>query len=84
MKYKVEIRRNLDGVVRLHDMGNLEWRDDGTHWWWTEGNFGCDCNREWEFQRAGGEPISEESECGTSRYTVIRAIFEDGSERIID
>ena len=31
---------------------SLEWQD-GSEYWWSEGNFGCDCNRALMLYRAG-------------------------------
>lgn len=67
---RAAIRNNATGEVRVRDYPELQW-SDGSEWWWTEGNFGCDCNREWEFQRAGGEEESDDPECGESRYSLI-------------
>jgi hypothetical protein len=36
---------------------------------WTDGNFGCDCNRHLFFERAiGNEP--DDAECGETRYLI--------------
>lgn len=80
--YDVLIRHNSTGEVRKSHQ-DLEWRK-GSHWWWTEGNFGCDCNRKLEFQRAGGVELADCESCGQKAYTVIKAIFPDGTELAID
>lgn len=66
MKVTVSIR-NPDGVVRKFE-DDYEWEDDRDPdadlptatskaiWQWTEGNYGCDCNRALFFVRAGEEP----------------------------
>lgn len=83
MRYKVAIRRNADGVVRLYDFGpDIPW-GDGTVWWLTEGNFGCDCNREMDFRRAGGEDGGEPP-CGNTRYSILYAELEDGQKIAVD
>jgi hypothetical protein len=74
--YKVRIKNNQTGEIRESDQ-DLDW-GEGSLFWWTDGNFGCDCNREWVFQRAGNEPISDDPECGNSRYTVIDAVLDSG------
>lgn len=84
--YDVLIRRNADGLGRVR---RIDWNwnkngEGGDMYWWTDGNFGCDCNREWEFQRAGGEPISDDPVCGGSRYTVVKIILPDGEEIPVD
>lgn len=86
MTYQVLIRRNSDGVERLRTV-EWDWFKNGEHgdlYWWTEGNFGCDCNRKWEFERAYGEPISEQGPCGRAAYTVVKAILPNGLEIPID
>lgn len=88
MTYEVEIRNNSTGEIRTRYM-DLNW--DGSLYWWTEGNMGCDCNRELEWVRAGGPGPADDPhwnnldpECGESRFTVLRAILEDGTVVPID
>jgi hypothetical protein len=73
MSYKVCIVELATGETRIHDMGDIPW-GEASVFWWTEGNFGCDCNREWEFARAGGMPESEvmkiHGACGHKRFFV--------------
>jgi hypothetical protein len=83
MSYKVLIRRNSDRQERWQTMSNLDW-DDHSVFWWTEGNFGCDCNRHMQFQRAGDEPIETDHACSESAYSVIKAVLPDGTEIAID
>lgn len=40
-----------------------EW-GEGSEFWWSEGNCGCDCNRFLEFERAKGrDPEFEDAAC---------------------
>ena len=83
--YKVAIRNNATGEVRIQHE-DLDWHDHSL-FWWTEGNFGCDCNREDEWLRAGGMPedgIPEDNECGHERFSVLYAEFPDGRRITID
>ena len=80
--YCVLIRRNSDGIVRTRRRDE-PWENFHVYMW-TEGNFSCDCNRELEFQRAGGEEEAEERECGHEKYTAIKAILADGTEVMLD
>lgn len=54
-------------TVRMLDTQTGEERDAGpydfpfSHFWWTEGNFGCGCNRQAEWHRA--DPTFVEEEC---------------------
>ncbi len=83
-RYKVAIRDNATGETRIRDMGDLPWLDH-TLYWWTEGNFGCDCNRHMEFIRAKDDSESDmDHECGDSAYSVLHAEFDDGSQLTID
>lgn len=55
-------------------MTTVEHTDDYkqfNQWHWTEGNFGCDCNRGLFFYRAMGleEPENEHA-CGHIRYSI--------------
>ncbi len=90
MKYSVDIRNNATGEVRTCSQRDLAWNDSSV-FWWTEGNMSCDCNRELEFVRAGGPGPDDDprwndldTECGFERFTVIRAILEDGTVVPID
>lgn len=81
MNFTVALRKNETGEVRHIDGG--EW-EDHTLFFWTEGNFGCDCNRYLCFERAGGhDPTDEEDDvhgdCGTDRYSMLYAEMADGS-----
>jgi hypothetical protein len=67
MSYRVLLRRTADGLERWTKPYDFEF----SAYWWDEGNFGCDCNREWEFQRAADEEITPEPECGNSRYEFV-------------
>jgi hypothetical protein len=84
MRYKVEIKNNETGEVRTRDMRDILWHEY-SDWWWTEGNFGCDCNRHLEFERAAGtEPDFDSAACGHEKYTAIKAILQDGTEILLD
>ena len=72
-KYVVGIRDNDTGEVRFCQQ-QLPW-DDFSLFWWTTGNFGCDCNRALVFhQRYTG------TECGNTQFTVVGIWFPDGGE----
>jgi hypothetical protein len=87
MPYKVAIRKNETGEIRFYEV-EFEWhKPDGYTdlFWWQEGNFSCDCNREraWNSQELEGEPY-QEYECGDSRFSALYAILENGEEILID
>lgn len=78
--YWVTIQRMADGEVRKRKVG-VEWHS-GSWYWWSEGNFCCDCNRYIEFERAGGrqlQPMDEDVHCGDGGYRVLRFDFPDGT-----
>jgi hypothetical protein len=66
------IRRNADGAVAVTEHDDIDPRY-GTVFWWTEGNFGCDCNRHLAFEYAFGNEIEddEEFQCGHEKYTLV-------------
>ena len=73
MSYKVAIKKTATGEVRIHE-DNGDWID-GKEWQWTEGNYGCDCNRSLFWMRADPnikDPvfIDESDECGENKYTI--------------
>lgn len=78
MSYVVRIRHNKTGTIRSRRC-DLEW-NDGSKYWWTEGNMGCDCNLDLEFRRAGGEtPNLDEVSCSEGKFTALDATLEDGT-----
>jgi len=82
MSYKVAIRKNSTGEVRIYDM-ECEWDADGSMFSWTEGNYGCDCNRELFFERANGIEIHTEW-CSVRRFSVLYAQLPNGEKLPID
>jgi hypothetical protein len=90
MKYSVLIRKNDTGEERTYRSDDVEW-DDTTEFFWTEGNFACDCNRHLSFLRAGGPGPADdphwnnaEHDCGDTAYAVPYATLEDGSRVELD
>lgn len=83
MTLRVEICRMADRVVRVYET-SFAWDDSGvtgsSSYLWSDGNYGCDCNRALFFARAAGEedPDDDESPCGDAAYRV--RITEDGRE----
>lgn len=73
--YFVDIRRNADKTVRRYPMTALSW-DEGSGFWWSDGNMSCDCNRKLYFARAVGEE-AENPLCGETAYSV-RCLAENG------
>jgi hypothetical protein len=78
--YEVEILDTVTGETRWKSYP-YEWNDG---FWWTAGNFSCDCNRAAAFMRAGGEEPSEkywdEVVCSAgNRYRVPRVRLADGT-----
>jgi hypothetical protein len=81
--YKVAIKKNDTGEVHLCEM-DLNW-EDHSEWWWTEGNMGCDCNRELQWLRAANEnPSLGDVKCSDNRFTVLYAKLPDGTKIEID
>jgi hypothetical protein len=63
------IRKNETGEVRRYAD---EWEEGGAYLFqWTEGNYGCDCNRAIFFERVAGNELEwDEPPCGEGRYSV--------------
>lgn len=73
----ITIRRNADGVIRtVHWLDWIPWKESDV-FWWSGGNYSCDCNRKDNFDRAGGDPVQDESECGDDAYTVLSITQDD-------
>ncbi len=79
MSYTVRIKNNATGEIRVSRVIDLPW-EEHSDFWWLEGNMGCDCNREVEWRRAGGEIIDDvcSPECSDGRFCVIDATLDDG------
>jgi len=78
MSYVVTIRDNADSETVEYEV-NFPW-SDYTMFMWKDGNWGCDCNREGMFAFAKGIEPSCDPECGDGvRYSVLRAVLEDGT-----
>jgi hypothetical protein len=85
--YKVAIRKNDTQETRMYEVDFTDWENQyGTNdlFWWTEGNFGCDCNRGDSWHRAGGEPTEIEYPCGGDLFSALYAVLPDGSKIPID
>jgi hypothetical protein len=80
VSYSVEIRGRSTGETVTREYPEFEWvasreqpgeEGNGSRYWWTDGNFGCDCNRELEFRRGKGEI----PEVGSSHCTIDQPAF---------
>lgn len=79
----VQIRRNATGEVRTQ----REWQtydpaeegDTPSDYIWSEGNYGCDCNRHLFFHRAAGVEPEEDCPCGDEEYSLNVINPKDGS-----
>lgn len=80
--YKVAIRKNETGEVRLYNRSEAwifpddEW--SGSIWLWTGGNQSCSCNLCDYWHYAGTETEWESDGCCTNRFTPLYAELEDG------
>jgi hypothetical protein len=84
-QYLVAIRHNSTGEIRMYRF-DMRWQDEDelSFYHWTDGNYGCDCNRHLFFIRAAGIDEWEERECGSTEYSCLYAELPDGSRREID
>jgi hypothetical protein len=74
MRVWINIRDNTTGEVRRipdvqdWDVSDPDWAED---YLWTDGNYGCDCNRGLFFARAHGDPTESRTwDCGTDRFSI--------------
>ena len=79
--YKIAIQKNETKETRIATI-NADWCDS-SYFFLTRGNYGCDCNRELEFERANGIEIKNEH-CSHDRFSILYAELEDGSKIQID
>lgn len=87
MSYQVAIRQNATGEIRMHEIDFTDWgKPDGYTdlFWWTDGNFGCDCNRKASFYNVGIDEPGMDFPCGHEAYSVLYAILPDGKKILID
>jgi hypothetical protein len=78
MSYTVILRRNSDQTTV-----KIVYPYEYSEFLWTAGNWSCDCNRELDFYRAIGEPISPQSDqsnvcLGHGQYSVLEIHVDDG------
>lgn len=77
MTYRVAIRKNETGEVRFYQDPS-EWTESD-YFYWTDGNAGCDCNRELFFERAAGNEINLDAvKCSDDRFSCLYAELPDG------
>jgi hypothetical protein len=80
--YNVHITDTTTGeavVYRYH----YSWAD-GSEYLWSEGNYGCDCNRHIFFEEAKS-PGSDapDRECGNGRF-IVQCFADDGTKLYSD
>lgn len=82
--YYVTMRENASGKTVRFVMREIAW-GDGSEFWWSEGNYSCDCNRELEWREANGLPRFREEEdipephCTSDKYAVVKIELSDGT-----
>lgn len=76
MSYIVRLRRVSDGK-EVDVVWPFSW-EEGSLFYWTGGNNGCDCNREAAFETAlGREHHAEDFWCSEGRFDLV-SIHVDG------
>lgn len=82
MSYKILICNNASNEERLCEIDG-EW-GEASEYLWTEGNYGCDCNRHLFFERSKGlKPSIDDAKCGESQYSIRYAIDGDGIKHTV-
>lgn len=70
MPVTITLRRNADGATADVTDQSSDWDEAG--FIWTDGNYGCDCNRYLFFERAHGrDPDFDDGECGDTAYSIV-------------
>ena len=77
--YWVVLRDGLTGEVGVFPQDH-EWKDS-LHFWWTDGNMSCDCNRGDFFLNDDDE---YECNCNEIRFAAICAILPTGEVLELD
>lgn len=80
MNYKALIKKLETGEERLIPI-DLDWSGESSEYWWTDGNMGCDCNRERVFEHHNPEIHTK---CSEDRFFVPHVLLEDGQLIKID
>lgn len=85
MKIDVHLLDNSTGERRVYhdDLERPDTPEEArlTDFQWSDGNYGCDCNRGLFFAWAAGED-DPDRECGEERYTVEKIVIH-GTDRVI-
>ena len=87
MSYKAHIKDRESGVVSVKAYP-YEWTEErNDHYWWSEGNFACDCNRFLEFERGlGREPKLAQAQCNLhlpkTRF-IVEKIVDDNTGKVL-
>jgi len=70
-KLLISIRKNDTGEVRQYEGDFGPW-EEHSDYIWTDGNYGCDCNRANFFVRAGGGIVHDilAAPCGDGAYSI--------------
>lgn len=76
MSYTVRIQHKPTGEVRAIST-DWEW-GEGSVWAWTEGNFGCDCNRGLLFYQDSDADCEITCNSGDNVYAVIDVTLPNG------
>lgn len=76
MDYIARIKRLSDGLIR--EVRKSDWQNS-SGFWWTDGNYGCDCNRDLEFMHAADEQSQEDASCGDMKKYVVQIVLDDKS-----
>lgn len=81
--YRYQIRDTQTGETRLS--GFKSDTAEPRAFWWLEGNYGCDCNRKLDFERAGGrEPDDDETPCSQDKNRYVFDWVECNGVRFIE
>ena len=88
IRYRAHIYSCCANLTLIDDWSDYPYDEDTLIYLWTEGNFGCDCNRALFWGRVAAGVIDsglvEEFPCGDSNFVVPFLELEDGTRIPID
>ncbi len=85
--YAAHITDRRTGETVVAHQGGMSW-GESSEFWWSDGNYGCDCNRYLEFERAKGrEPEFVDAKCvwddfPNGKRFCVRIVADDNGEEL--
>lgn len=83
-QFRYQIREVATGRTIVREFSNPQ--GERSPYWWLEGNYGCDCNRKMEFDRALNQETDDEDNypCGDNPNAYVFDWVELDGVRFIE